>query len=191
MSFKSLDNLLTTLQQQPQWESYHYYRQVLTIWETILDPALLSYTKPLAIRRQVLWVATLSPVWAQNLTLQRYGLLKKLNSQLTQPLNDIRFSAAQWHQVEQLKNLQSSNTLEQSETYSTFLTTLSFPDETEKAPAKSPEEAFQRWAKVLQSRSEQLPPCPRCQAPVLPQELERWSICGNCATKYLFNSPKC
>ena len=191
MSFKSLDNLLTTLQQQPQWESYHYYRQVLTIWETVLDPAILSYTKPLAIRRQMLWVATLSPVWAQNLTLQRYGLLKKLNSQLTQPLNDIRFSAAQWHQVEQLKNLQSSNPLEQSETYSTFLTTLSFPDETEKAPAKSPEEAFQRWAKVLQSRSEQLPPCPRCQAPVLPQELERWSICGNCATKYLFNSPKC
>jgi predicted nucleic acid-binding Zn ribbon protein len=191
MSFKSLDNLLTTLQQQPQWESYHYYRQVLTIWETVLDPAILSYTKPLAIRRQVLWVATLSPVWAQNLTLQRYGLLKKLNSQLTQPLNDIRFSAAQWHQVEQLKNLQSSNPLEQSETYSTFLITLSFPDETEKAPAKSPEEAFQRWAKVLQSRSEQLPPCPRCQAPVLPQELERWSICGNCATKYLFNSPKC
>jgi predicted nucleic acid-binding Zn ribbon protein len=191
MSFKSLDNLLTILQQQPQWESYHYYRQVLTIWETVLDPAILSYTKPLAIRRQVLWVATLSPVWAQNLTLQRYGLLKKLNSQLTQPLNDIRFSAAQWHQVEQLKNLQSSNPLEQSETYSTFLTTLSFPDETEKAPAKSPEEAFQRWAKVLQSRSEQLPPCPRCQAPVLPQELERWSICGNCATKYLFNSPKC
>jgi hypothetical protein len=24
----------------------------------------------------------------------------------------------------------------------------------------------------------------------LPQELERWSICGNCATKYLFNLPK-
>jgi predicted nucleic acid-binding Zn ribbon protein len=190
MSFKSLDNLLTTLQQQPQWENYHY-RQILGVWETVLDPAILSYTKPLAIRRQVLWVATLSPVWAQNLTLQRYGLLKKLNSQLTQPLTDIRFSAAQWHQVEELKNLQSSNPLEQSETYSTFLTTLSFPDETEKAPAKSPEEAFQRWAKVLQSRSEQLPPCPRCQAPVLPQELERWSICGNCATKYLFNSPKC
>ena len=100
MSFKSLDNLLTTLQQQPQWESYHYYRQVLTIWETVLDPAILSYTKPLAIRRQVLWVATLSPVWAQNLTLQRYGLLKKLNSQLTQPLTDIRFSAALWHQVQ-------------------------------------------------------------------------------------------
>ena len=77
MSFKSLDNLLTTLQQQPQWESYHHYRQVLGVWETVLDPALLSYTKPLAIRRQVLWVATLSPVWAQNLTLQRYGLLKK------------------------------------------------------------------------------------------------------------------
>jgi predicted nucleic acid-binding Zn ribbon protein len=113
-----------------------------------------------------------------------------LNKQLTQPLTDIRFSAAQWHQVEHLKHLQHSDPLEQNETYSTFLTTLSFPEEIEKVPAKTPEEAFQRWAKVLQARTEQLPPCPRCQAPVLPQELERWSICGNCATKYLFNFPK-
>lgn len=183
MSFKSLDNLLTQLQQQPHWESYHYYRQVLNIWEKVIDPVILSQTKPFAIRHQVLWVAVASPVWAQTLTLQRYGLIKKLNLQLTQPLTNIRFSATQWHQLKYLIELQNSEISLQRAAYSDFLSTLDFPEEMPKKPAKTPDEAFQRWAKVLKSRAEQLPGCPQCQAPTLPQELERWSVCGNCAIK--------
>ncbi|MEB3309505.1 MAG: DciA family protein [Snowella sp.] len=182
MSLNSLDSLLNRLQQQPHWEEYNVYRQALKAWETAIDSKILQYTKPLALRRQVLWIATASSVWAQTLTMQRYTLLKKLNAHLSQPLTDLRFSSAQWHQVQPLNTLQDLEPAAQSDSYQAFLKTLTFPEE-EQTPSQTPKEAFQRWTKILQIRAENLPICPQCQSPTFPQELERWSVCANCATQ--------
>src|SRR5512141_2607553 len=98
MTFQSLNHLLIVLENQPEWAQYQRYRRLCRCWEKMIEPQVIPHTRPLYIQRNILWVATSSAVWAQNLSLQRYSLLTKLNRQLSgDPLIDIRFSSAQWH----------------------------------------------------------------------------------------------
>ena len=93
MSFDSLSRILITIENQPGWEAQRQFRQVLRVWHEVVEEKYLPHSRPLYISRQVLWVATSSSVWAQNLTLKRYGLLKKLNGKLIcvfPPLNGSR-----------------------------------------------------------------------------------------------------
>ena len=53
-------------------------------------------TRPLYFSREVFGIATSSAVWAQELTLQRYSLLKRVNQQLNFNVKDIRFTPARW-----------------------------------------------------------------------------------------------
>lgn len=179
MSWKALDTLLLTLQQQPSWEAHRQYQRLLQVWEKVVDPPILAVTKPFALRRQVFWVATITPVWAQTLTLQRYPLLKTLNSYLDQPLLDLRFSSVQGYQLQNDSASTSSETVNPPQRPQPVIASslnLASPS----PPPKTPMEAFQRWARVLQARAEQLPACPRCQSPTLPQDLQRWSVCSSC-----------
>jgi predicted nucleic acid-binding Zn ribbon protein len=123
-------------------------------------------------------VATASSVWAQNLSLQRYSLLKKLNALLSEPLVDIRFSSAQWYNV---KPAAKVDRMTQEKHPSTIAPVPSLPELPKTNP--TPQEAFQRWAAVIEARSQNLPLCPDCQCPTPPGELERWTVCAHCISK--------
>jgi predicted nucleic acid-binding Zn ribbon protein len=187
MSFSSLDRILDALKKQPGWEAQKQYSHLLECWQSVVPEKISQHARPLYISRQVLWVATSSAVWAQNLTMQRYSLLKKLNALLAEPLSDIRFSTAQWHKAKPSSESPSVD----RETYSSALA-KALPigiapqitaSVSESKKAKTPQEAFQRWAAIIEARSHSLPACPQCQSPTPPKELQRWTVCAYCATK--------
>ena len=173
MSFDSLNHVLAALKQQSSPELQQYHR-LLEIWQAVVEPSVALQTRPLYVTRQVLSVATSSSVWAQTLSLQRYALLKKLNVQLGEPLVDIRFSTAHWH-----KRAHGSKAIAPSlEGHPSRAKHVP----TRLHPGKTPQEALERWSKVIQERSP-LPTCPRCQCPTPEGELQRWGLCYHCITK--------
>ena len=172
MGLNNLNNLFAHLQRLPGWEGLRRYQLVQAAWIKVIDRRLLEHTRPLGIRQDVLTVAVISPALAQNLQLQRVGLLAKLNQELSEPLQDIRFSPLHWHQQRQ--------TLEHPTTITEKIT-VPPPDPDRHPPVKTPDEALQRWLATLEKRSKVLVECPQCQSPVNPRELERWSCCAVCA----------
>lgn len=182
MTFESIDNLIKAIAKLPTWEKQRQYNQVVECWRKVVNDKIAQNTRPLYIKNQILWIATPNSVWAQNLTLQRYSLIKKLNPFLEQPLNDIRFSPARWYQ-KHLSDLQSTSTV--SDHPSTLPLDLNldldflspFPDK------MTPQEAFLRWANVVKKRAAYLKKCPQCESPTPEGELQRWGICAYCAAK--------
>jgi predicted nucleic acid-binding Zn ribbon protein len=179
MSFSSLDRLLDELKKQPGWEAQRQYCHLLECWQSVVSEKVAQHARPLYISRQVLWVATFSAVWAQNLSLQRYSLLKKLNTLLSEPLSDIRFSSAQWHKAKPSSGSPTADTGSYPSAIAPQITASVSTSE----KAKTPQEAFQRWAAIIKARSHSLPTCPQCQSPTPPGELQRWTVCAYCATK--------
>lgn len=116
--FKSLHHILDVIENQPGWETQQQFRLILVQWSEVVGVTVAAHTRPTAIDRSVLWVATSSPIWAQELTFKRHLILAKLNEKLlslrrdsldTQAsqftnseshikfhIKDIRFSPGQW-----------------------------------------------------------------------------------------------
>ena len=131
------------------------------------------------ISRQVLWVATSSSVWAQDLSLQRYSLLKKLNSKLTFTLTDIRFSPANWKKS--------------SDNWASDREEIVIKPQKALDSAKNPEDepkiddpklAIQKSLEKIKARIELSTQsgcfCPQCGSPTPAPELERWKVCHHC-----------
>ena len=194
MFFHSLDQILTKLEQQPEWEKYREYRQLLTCWNQTVSPNIAENTRPLYISRQVLWVATSSAARAQELSFQRYTLLKKLNHQLPYTLKDIRFSSSQWHQKTQSENIQPtlfnlSNKQKAKINHRNFRVV---DDEIKKKREKSaqisssPTEAraaAERWLKNIKQNQSSYISCPNCHSPTPKGEIERWNLCYLCVAQ--------
>jgi len=177
MSFNSLDQILAAIKKHPAWTAQEQYFHLTCCWEEVVGKTVSLHTRPLNISRQVLWVATSSSVWAQELSLQRYSLLKKLNSvlNLNEPLIDIRFSPAKWHTKS--VNFQSISLQE----HPSFL--VSNVNLQTKSLGNTPQSAYSGWAQIIQERSQHLPLCPNCNSPTPNGELERWSVCAYCAAQ--------
>ena len=173
MSLHSLDKILAAITQQAGWEEYRHYERVLQLWSKIINPRLLEQTRPFSLNRGVLSVATSSAALAQELSLQRYGLLKRLNSQLETPLDDIRFSAARWQQDSQLipPEAIAPNSLRDHPSYV-------IPEK----PPENPQQldGLESWSQKIVHRTRSWPICPRCQSPSPSGELERWQCCAFC-----------
>ena len=181
MFFSSLEQTLAQITNQPGWEKYQQYRQVLECWQQIVSQTIAQHTRPLYIQRQVLWVATSSSVWAQELTLQRYTLLKKLNSQLAFSLKDIRFSSSQWQQS---RYLLAPNTQPQRSYHPSGISINTNQNNVNNLPlANDPQAVVKQWLNGIQARSSNLSLCPQCHSPTPEGELKRWSLCCHCATK--------
>lgn len=179
MSFQSLDEILNRLQRQPGWGPLRQYRQVCQNWPEVVSPEAAVNSRPLAVNRQVLWVATSSAAWAQNLSLQRYCLLKKLNPLLSEPLQDMRFASAQWHRARPSEALSEADL----SGHPSFAQPVSPLGEQVSPAGANLQAAFEHWAQKIHVRAQSLPLCPRCQAPTPGGELERWSVCAYCAAQ--------
>lgn len=191
MHFNSVEQILTQLAQQPGWEKFREYRQLLKCWENIVNQQTFQHTRPLHITRQVLWVATSSAARAQELSFQRYSLLKRLNKQLTFNLKDIRFSSSGWHQTtsqpEIKPSLFSITTQPKSETALSSIVTEQEAENSQNEPlsASSADSAkakyaAERWLKILERNSASLLLCPGCNSPTPKGEIERWNLCCHC-----------
>ncbi|ACK70052.1 protein of unknown function DUF721 [Gloeothece citriformis PCC 7424] len=186
MSLESVSKIINFVEGQPGWEKVRLYRQVLQGWKSVVSPQVASNTRPLSINRQVLWVATSSSVWAQNLSLQRFSLLKKLNPLLPEPLKDIRFSPAGWNNSLQTDDKDSPAQANLEEQHPSFVGSDETVISLNNLRASNKDDlslTFQRWAQNRQHRLQCLPLCPRCHCPTPAGELERWSICSCCATQ--------
>ena len=181
MSLKSVNDILGVLEQQAKWQEQPFPR-LLQCWAEVVGAKTAMYTQPVSIQRGILWVATSSAAWSQNLTFGRQALLVKLNQKLPTPLVDIRFSTAGW---QSLTATHKQPTMVIPHEHPSFL-----GDENISALENPPDEknvntVFGNWAKNIQVRSHNLPLCPQCQCPTPPGELQRWHICSPCAAKRL------
>ncbi len=151
MGLASLGRILERLDTGPTWEQCRQWRELLRVWAELVGPTVQRQTEPLHIRRGVLYVATRSPVWAQNLAFERHRLLQRLNPLLSHPLKDIRF--------------RPTLTPEGQPPAGRVFRGGTRPQGTSPVPAPT----YRR------------PPiCPRCQAPAPLAELDRWGVCSLC-----------
>jgi predicted nucleic acid-binding Zn ribbon protein len=180
MSFKSIDDILGNIQRSAQWQEQVFPR-LLKCWVEVVGATVAVQTRPISVQRDVLWVATSSAAWAQNLTFERKTILIKLNDKLSTSLVDMRFSTAEWKNSSTTEIQTIVSASEHPSYVADDLTdhTLITPNR-ENALG-----AFENWAKKMQERSHHLPLCPQCQCPTPPGELERWNVCSLCCSKLL------
>lgn len=183
MSFKSVEEILKFVTSSPGWETYHQYCHLVECWRSLISPKVSTHTRPLYISRQVLWVATSSAAWAQNMSLQRYSLLKRLNPMLDEPLDDIRFSSALWHNVPQSTTDGTQESTSKQPHPSDIPPDLISDEKDASSNNAHPQASFERWIEKMRLRAQNLPPCPLCQSPTPPGELERWNCCALCSTR--------
>lgn len=185
MSFQSLPHLLNAVTHQENWRGRQQFQQLVACWLEVVGSVVSAQTRPIAIQRQVLQVATSSSVWAQNLAFERHRILDKLNARLQLNLTDIRFSSAQWQSDFYRNGVENSS--------ETVILWREHPSRVSQPPsarlaaslpiARDPQTAFRNWARTVRAQSHHLPLCPTCHSPTPEGELRRWSVCGLCAAQ--------
>lgn len=183
MDFPSLNQILGYLKVLERSPQQKQFQKLLESWEQVLG-AMAAQTQPLYIEREVLYVATSSAALSQELSFRVPQLLHKLNYLLPTPLENIRFSPAQWHTIQkrrQSRHTEQVNDWQQHPSMICGYEKPSLVNPTDKN--QNPQAAFQNWAEAVKARSQHLPLCPQCQSPTPPGEIQRWSVCAICATK--------
>ncbi|MDJ0600900.1 MAG: DUF721 domain-containing protein [Crocosphaera sp.] len=182
MTLTSVDHLLQVITQRPQWDEYHRYVEICAIWSTIVPEKAVSHSKPLYVQRDMLWIATSSSVWAQQLSFQSHSLLKQLNHYLSHsPLHKLRFSPAQWHSHQDPKQ---PLPVEEGQPFFSHPDMVPSIEKSTQPTTETPEEAFQQWTEAIAHHLNTLPLCPQCHCPTPFLELERWSKCYLCITQH-------
>ncbi|MGD1808869.1 DciA family protein [Dapis sp. BLCC M126] len=182
MNFQSLNQILGYLKIMERSPQQQDFQKLMECWEQVLG-VMASKTRPLYIKQGVLYVATYSAAWSQELRFQVPEILEKLKHLLSIPLDDIQFSPAQWHTH---LPINQSNQTEKNDwqQHPSMIPPLKEPLPRNSTPKnQNPQSTFQNWAKAIQNRSQTLPLCPQCQSPTPPGEIQRWSVCAICATK--------
>jgi predicted nucleic acid-binding Zn ribbon protein len=185
MALDPLFQVLEILETKDNWKIRQQFKQLSIHWVEVVGTVVAAQTRPTGIRRGVLYVATSSPVWAQNLIFERRRILEKLNPSLATPISDIRFSSAQWHSERQQRSLNDIQQDEQS--HPSWVDPKAIdaklrPVSASQSPNhQDPTAAFQQWTRVIQARSQHLPICHQCKCHTPSGELERWGVCALCA----------
>ena len=186
MSFKSVNKILDVEQIKKKCQENPFIH-LLNCWEETLGSAIANHAQPVSIQRNVLWVATSSSAWSQNLTLKRRHILSKLNKVLSYELSDIRFSTSGWQYKNNFKQSKEDLSLKEHPSYVEGSPKdfhngkiLSFTE-----LRKEPKDTFSRWEKQVKARSQNLPLCKTCKCPTPIGEIKRWGCCALCAVKKL------
>jgi len=199
LRFNSVEQVLNQLETQPAWEKFRQHRQLLKCWDLTVNQQTAKHTRPLYINRQILFIATDSAARAQELSFQRYALLKRLNQQLTFKLKDLRFSSSQWHQpIYSLENQpplfvladdKSRRKRSPGKISLDFAAAQKSPErgETElnkqnhTSPQMKAKNAAKDWLKRIEQKAASTTIfCPKCQAATSKEELARWNLCHHC-----------
>lgn len=191
---QSLHQVLSLLQSQILTPEQQQFQELCQYWPEIVGTVARLHSRAVSWHRGVLNVATSSSTWSQELTLKRMQLLYRLNQKLLFPVEDIRFSTAQWRYQSHGEQHRSpgSSSDEFSQLWQDHPSRVNLPP-TPTEPlihshphgSTTPLTAFQRWANSIQQRSQHIPLCPQCHCPTPPGELTRWSVCCLCAMQTL------
>ncbi len=188
MALEGLSGLIKGLENQASWQAQRQFRLVVQHWPKAVGFAVARQTRPVAIQRSTLYVATATAAWAQTLAYERLNILRKLNQHQRRPLKNIRFSTAQWQQPKPPPAPTPS--VQKHPSYVGISETSlqdSAPQHGPLSKAREPQtpaEAFNRWATTIQKMQQTQSTCPHCQCSCPQGELDRWSICALCATKH-------
>jgi predicted nucleic acid-binding Zn ribbon protein len=198
LHFNSVEQILTQLETQPGWEKFREHRQLLKCWERVIDRQIAQHTRPLYINRQVLYIATSSAARAQELSFQRYTLLKRLNQRLTTKVQDIHFSSSQWHQQTDRYARQETQASffiisdrQKSKISSDLSINLKQDNKAGKtdnydndlSPQARAKNAAQRWLRTIEQRAAASLVCPQCNSLTSQAELNRWNLCHHCVAQ--------
>ena len=190
MHFNSVEQILSQLEKQPGWSKLRDYRQLLNCWQNTVNKNTAQHTRPLHITRQVLWVATSSAARAQELSFQRYTLLKRLNKQLPFILKDIRFSSSGWYQTTYDENASeilfkiSEEQKSKNKTNNLDIADKRIENNIDRsAPTARAKQAAQRWLDKLNQNSSSWLACPQCNSPTSRGEIKRWNLCYLCVSQ--------
>lgn len=191
MHFNSVEQILTQLEQQPGWEKFREYRQLLKCWSNTVNSNTAKHTRPLYVTRQVLWVATSSAARAQELSFQRYTLLKRLNKQLTFTLKDIRFSSSGWHQtVSHNENRpqifkigdRHKSTITRANSIGAKRDTTDKGELSTASASERAKNAAKSCLATLEQKASSIT-CSNCGVATSKKEIERWNSCYHCAAQ--------
>ncbi len=168
-----LEQILAQLKQGQTWQRPRYFRDIVGCWRTLVGPQIHQNAQPHKLQDGLLWVATSSHVWAQQLLFQREVIKEKLLAQIPGlELREIRFTTKNWgEQTAPTPNSRQSSALSDRP--------FSF------APTEDPAERLDQIRQVAQWRLAQWSPCPRCQLPAHQASLDRWQYCSDCRRKHL------
>jgi predicted nucleic acid-binding Zn ribbon protein len=95
---ESIGVILKSLNRGAPWQQQQEFDLLVRSWLEVVGPVVSQHAHPLELRDGRLLVATSNAVWAQQLRFESPRILAKLKGQLAQPLQEIRFSPARWHQ---------------------------------------------------------------------------------------------
>ena len=197
MHFNSVEQVLNQLETQPGWEKFRQHRQLLKCWDRTVSPKIAQHTRPLYINRQIFYIATDSAARAQELSFQRYTLLKRINQQLTFEIRDLRFSSSQWHQntyqqtdpeilftigdyaTRTLCDRQKTKANHTASSKSLQKNKIEQKEDNTASPQDRAKQAVLDWLKRKEQRTSVFF-CPRCEATTSKEELARWSLCHHC-----------
>jgi predicted nucleic acid-binding Zn ribbon protein len=175
---QSIQNLITQLEQSPQWQTQSQFRQLMGVWPRVVGAAVAQHSQPTNLQRGVLQVAVSSGAWAQTLMFERLKILQKLQQHLPPRvvITDLRFTPKGW----------SSGTGKPHDSFTTVL--QQHPSWLPQRPpsAQKPATAtaaFQQWATQMQTQLANQSVCPRCQCPCPTGELHRWAMCAICVSQ--------
>ncbi|MGB3571485.1 MAG: DciA family protein [Phormidesmis sp.] len=180
MALEGLEGLIKGLENQSNWQAQKQFRLVVHHWPKAVGFAVARQTRPVSIQKSTLYVATATPTWAQTLSYERLNILRKLNRYQRQPLKNIRFSTAQWAQPS--KPASPTLLAKQHPSYAAPRNP-SLPATTSAATPQTPQEAFSRWAAIVQQMQDEQAICSQCQCRCPQGEIDRWSVCSLCAVK--------
>ena len=177
MFFNSLDGVLQRILEQPAWKSYRDYRQIASVWDEFVSPQAAKNSKPLHIERDTLLIATSSAVWAQEIALQSFTIINRINARCGTNLKKIRCSPARWQDLNKAKKTTASNVIPLQEV--NLQKALADNKSSQSKDAK--EQVKQLLAKIKTQADNTI--CPQCQTLTSTAELKRWQKCRHCAAQ--------
>ncbi|MEM7066863.1 MAG: DUF721 domain-containing protein [Cyanobacteria bacterium P01_B01_bin.77] len=185
MGFSGLRSLMTDLETDPGWQARRQFRQVGEYWPKAVGYSVARQTKPVSIQRHVLYVTVVNASWTQTLTLERRRILHKLNRLLAIPLEDIRFSSAQWHSRPIRRQQPATDWVKAHPSYigDDINDAIDIETSLKQEQATTPEDAYARWTKIKKTQQKSQKICPECQCFCPPGELSRWTMCALCIAK--------
>lgn len=173
MALYSIDKLLNQILSQPQWEKQRRYHELTKFWYQVVNHKIAQHTRPVSLKDDVLFIATSSSSWSQDLNLQRRSLIIKINRRVESPIKDLHFASVKWYQNQSISLDEEDNNKEHP---STIFPEFSF----NLLPADNPQEALKKWLEIIKKRAITWEICPRCQTNCPEGELKRWGICAVC-----------
>lgn len=181
MGFSGLRSLITDIETHPGWQTRRQFRQVVEHWPKAVGYVVARQTKPASIQRHILYINVANASWAQTLTLERRRILHKLNQLLTTPLDDIRFSSAQWHSKPVRRGQQPVS--DWVKAHPSYVGSSDSDVTSEQAPSDTPEDAYKGWVSVKKEQQKYQELCPECECFCPSGELARWEMCSHCIVK--------